>query len=372
MKKFLYFSIVSTLISSSALSLTLDAKAYYVYEPTTGSVVLEKNADMQIAPASLTKMMTVHLLFDALNNGELTLDSELPVSEKAWRKGGSKMFVEVGKKVRVEDLIKGILVSSGNDACIVVAEYLEGTEAAFADAMNTKAEELGMYNTAFFNASGWPHPKQLSTAKDMTKLATSLLQAYPEYYKYFGLERFSFSNISQPNRNGLLRRNVGVDGMKTGHVDGAGYHLTATAQRDGIRLVSTVLGTNSMKAREDETLAGLSYGFRTHEMKDLFKSGDIIVESASVLLGEAKTVSLHAEEGFRLYLPKKSTKYTIEPIYTSPIAAPINQGEKVGIIRITFEDGTTHERNLISSDSVKELTGVKKLWQQFKNKIAGN
>lgn len=372
MKKVVLTSIVTSLISSYTLALDLDAKAYYFYEPTTGTVALEKNADMQIAPASLTKMMTIHLLFDALNAGELTLDSKLPVSEKAWRKGGSKMFVEVGKKVRVEDLIKGILVSSGNDACIVVAEYLAGTESAFSDMMNTKAEELGMYNTSFRNASGWPNPEQLSTAKDLTKLAISLVETYPEYYKYFGIERFKFSNISQPNRNGLLRRGVGVDGLKTGHVDDAGYHLTASAKRGDIRLVSTVLGTNSLKAREDETLAGLSYSFRTHAMKDIFNANDVMEESAPVLLGESKTVRLLAAEGLKLYLPKKKANYVVEKEYVSPLPAPINAGDIVGKVIVTFEDGRTFEKNLIAGDSVKELTGVKRLFQKLKNKVSGN
>lgn len=350
---------------SSAEALTLNAKSYFIYEPTTGSVVLEKNSDMQMAPASLTKMMTIHLLFDALSAGELTLEDTLPVSEKAWRKGGSKMFIEVGKKIRVEDLIKGILVSSGNDACITVAEYLAGTEDAFTDMMNDKAESLGLYNTTFKNATGWPNPKQVSTAKDMTKLAVSLIQTYPEYYKYFSIERFTYNNISQPNRNGLLRRNVGVDGLKTGHVDDAGYHLTASAQRHDVRLVSTVMGTGSMRAREEETLAGLSYGFRTHEMQAYVKKGQVIDKEAPVLLGDVETVSLIAKDTVKMYLPKRKNAITVEADYEKPLKAPLRAGQKVGIVRIFSADGVTKEVDLVVQKDVKELEGLSRYWKQF-------
>ena len=204
----------------------------------------------------------------------------------------------------------------------------------------------------------------------MTKLATYIIKNYPSFYKYFGLERFTYSNISQPNRNGLLRRAVGVDGMKTGHVDDAGYHLTASAERDGVRLVSTVMGTTSMRKREDETLAGLSYAFRTHEMVDVYKKGEVLEAAAPVLLGETETVPLAAQEALTLYLPKRENNYKVTTEYEKPLPAPLKAGQKVGVAHVTLEDGTVRDVNLVATMAVPELTGVSRLWQQLKNAIS--
>jgi D-alanyl-D-alanine carboxypeptidase (penicillin-binding protein 5/6) len=347
-----------------ANAINLNADSYYFMEAETGTVVLEKNADKQMGPASLTKMMTAYLVFEALERGDLTLDTLMPISEKAWRKGGSKMFLEVGKKVKTEDLIKGVLVSSGNDACIVAAEFLSGTEDAFAHLMNEKAFELGMLNTTFKNASGWPDPEQVSTAKDMAILAQNIVTNFPKYYQYFSLQRFTYNDISQPNRNGLLRRNVGVDGMKTGHIDDAGYHLVSSAKRDDIRIVSAVMGTNNMRSREDETLTGLSHAFRTNSMVEVIKKEQVVEQSAIVFMGDDETVPLKVAHQLKLYISNKDKKkMKAEVVYESPIKAPVELDQKIGMLIVTHP--TTDEKielPLLAAKSVEEAGMMTKFW----------
>lgn len=370
-KKAIYTFLSSLVISTTAHAIDLNAESYYIVENKTGTVILEKNADKQMGPASLTKMMTAFLIFDALDRGDLTLETQMPISEKAWRKGGSKMFLEVGKTVKTEDLIKGILVSSGNDACIVAAEFLAGTEDAFAQMMNDKALEIGMLNTTFKNASGWPDPEQVSTAKDMTILARSIINSYPQYYDYFGIERFTYSDISQPNRNGLLRRNMGVDGMKTGHIEDAGYHLVASAEKDNVRLVSAVMGTNGSRSREDETLTGLSYAFRTNSMITAVKSGKQVVEAAPVWLGKNESVALNVGESLELYVANKDKKdIKGEAIYNAPLKAPITKGQEVGKFILTHPTtGDKIELPLVAASSVAEAGFASKAWSYIKHGI---
>lgn len=370
-KKAIYTFLSGLIISTSAHAIDLNAESYYIVENKTGAVLLEKNADKQMGPASLTKMMTAFLIFDALERGDLTLDTMMPISEKAWRKGGSKMFLEVGKKVKTEDLIKGILVSSGNDACIVASEFLAGTEDAFAQMMNDKALEIGMLNTTFKNASGWPDPAQVSTAKDMTILARAILNTYPQYYKYFGIDRFTYSDISQPNRNGLLRRNMGVDGLKTGHIEDAGYHLVASAEKDGVRLVSAVMGTNGSRAREDETLTGLSYAFRTNSMITAVEKGKQAVEAAPVWLGEAQTVTLTVGESLEIYVANKDKKdIKGEAVYNAPLQAPITKGQEVGRFIVTHPTtGEKIELPLVAGNAVAEAGIGSKAWSYIKHGI---
>lgn len=370
-KKAFYTLTAGLLFSTSAYGIDLNADSYYFMEHKTGTVVLEKNADKQMGPASLTKMMTAYLLFEALERGDLTLDTMMPISEKAWRKGGSKMFLEVGKKVKTGDLIKGILVSSGNDACIVAAEFLAGTEDAFAAQMNDKALELGMLNTTFKNASGWPDPAQVSTAKDMAILARATLNNFQKYYHYFGIQRFTYSDISQPNRNGLLRRNVGVDGMKTGHIEDAGYHLVASAEKKDIRLISAVMGTNGMRAREDETLTGLSYAFRTNSMVTAVEKGHTAVEEAPVWLGAAKTIPLTVGESLELYVSNKDKKdIQGEAVYNTPLKAPIELGQKVGdFIVMHPTTGAEIKLPLVAGKAVGEAGALSKAWSYIKHGI---
>lgn len=350
--------------SVNVQAIELKAESYYFVEPETGTVVLEKNADKQMGPASLTKLMTVYLLLESIEQGNITLDSELDISEKAWRKGGSKMFLEVGKTVKVEDLIKGIVVASGNDACIVASEFLGGTEDAFSEMMNEKAAALKMFNTTFRNSSGWPNPEQVSTAKDMTLLARAILNDFPQHYHYFSIPRFTYNEISQPNRNGLLRRNVGVDGMKTGHIDDAGYHLVSSAERKNIRLVSAVMGTTNMKAREDETLTGLSYAFRTHGKFEAIRRGTVVDDKAPVWLGKKEFISLKSGNDLSLYIANKDKKkIKSEVIYNAPLQAPVKLNQEIGVLRITNPtSGAEIDIPLLAAESVDEAGFGVKAW----------
>ncbi len=346
--------LVTIMLSSNVNALELNAKAYYVGNPQTGTKVFAKNENDLIGPASLTKMMTLYLLFEAIKNGDISEDSMLPISEKAWRKGGSKMFLEVGKTAKVADLIPGIAVVSGNDACIVVAEFLGGTEEAFAEMMNEKAKELGMLNTHFVNASGWPNPKQRTTAKDMYKLGKALFTDFPEQYKVFSRRSFEYSNIKQPNRNGLLSAGIGVDGIKTGHIEESGYHLVASGKRGETRLISAVLGTNSMKARENETAKALSLAFAQYDTYDILNTTRILEENVPVWLGEAPATNLVASKNLSLYIPKKDyKKIKVEIAYKKPLIAPINKGDELGKIVITTPSNTW-EVPLTSTTNIKQ------------------
>ena len=362
-KKALYTLTTSLLLTTQAYAINLNAESYYIVEQDTGSIVLEKNADLQMGPASLTKMMTAYLLFEAIERGDLTLETMMPISEKAWRKGGSKMFLEVGKTVKTEDLIKGILVSSGNDACIVAAEFLSGTEDAFAMAMTDKAVELGMLNTTFKNASGWPHPEQVSTAKDMATLGRAIIKNFPQYHQYFSIPRFTYSDISQPNRNGLLRRNVGVDGLKTGHIEDAGYHLVASAERNGIRLISAVMGTDSSRSREDETLTGLSYAFRTNSMIEAVQKGQVIDSTAEVWMGEKETVKLKAAQGYNMYVSNRDkNNLKAEATFNTPVQAPVELDQRIGTLTVTHPTtGEQHEIALLAAEAIPEKGFMGKL-----------
>lgn len=362
---FIFTLLVSGFTNTSpALALELNAKAYFVGHSTTGTPVLAGNEDEKMGPASLTKLMTVYLLFKALDRGDITLNSELPISEKAWRKGGSKMFLEVGKTAKVEDLIKGIVVVSGNDACVVVAEYLGGTEDAFAEMMNGAAQRLDMENTNFVNASGWPEPNQYTTAKDMFKLAQAIVNEFPQYYSYFSIPEFEYSNIKQQNRNGLLARNVGVDGLKTGHTEESGFHLVASAIHGDVRLISVVMGTDGFSARENESLSGLNYGFRTYEMVSFVDRDSVIEQSAPVHFGVQKTVPLVAKGGLDAFIAKKDKEaIKVEVIYEKPLEAPLFKGQEVGMIKVTNPStGDVYETQLVTAQGVDKLGLFALLW----------
>lgn len=322
---------------AQSATVSLDASSAYVVEPHTGTVLLAHNEHAAMPPASLAKLMTAYLLFDALKKGTVTPDSELPVSEKAWRMGGSKMFVSVGKTAKISDLIPGILTVSGNDACVVVAEYLAGSEEAFATLMTQKAAELGMTNTVFKNASGWPDPDMHTSAYDMSILATRLIQNYPEHYQFFSLPEFTYNNIKQPNRNGLLDNNIGVDGLKTGHTEEAGYHLVSSAQQNGLRIVSVVMGTKSPKVREQETQKVLRNVFGLFEQKTLVAKGMEVEANAPVWLGTSPNVKLVAGEGISVFRAKSAGELQAEVSYTTPLMAPLAANTAVGML--TIKDG---------------------------------
>jgi D-alanyl-D-alanine carboxypeptidase (penicillin-binding protein 5/6) len=311
------------------------AQAAFLIDLQSGQELYAKNADVPLPPASMSKLMTVLMVFERLADGSLSLDDTFPVSEKAWRKGGSKMFVEVGSRVRVEDLLHGIIVQSGNDACIVVAEALGGTEEAFSEQMTRRGRELGLTNSTFKNASGWPDPEHLMSARDLAKLAAIIIENYPQYYQIFAEREFIYSNIRQYTRNPLLYQDIGADGLKTGHTEEAGFGLTASAVRDGRRLVMVLAGLERAgdRARESERL--LDYGFRNFKNYQLFVSGGA-VDQADVWLGSTGSVPLIIQEDIWVSLtPEGRRDLKVKVVYDGPIPAPVADGSQVAELDIS-------------------------------------
>ena len=321
---------LTSLLLQPAFALETTARSALVIDYNTGTVLLSKNADTPMPPASMSKLMTLNLIFEALDDGRLTLEDTFRVSAKASQKGGSKMFVREGARVRIEDLIRGVIVQSGNDACIVLAEGLSGTEDEFAKRMTRRARELGMMNSNFVNATGWPDPGQEMSAEDLVFLATRLIEKFPQYYGYFAEESFTWENIVQNNRNPLLGLGIGADGLKTGHTEEAGYGLVGSAVNDGRRIVFMIGGLDSALARSTEAERIARWAFREFEMKTLFKAGET-VDRANVWLGADKSVAMALSSDVELLLPLESlNEITAHYTYTDPIEAPIRAGQKLG------------------------------------------
>ena len=311
------------------------ARAAILIEAATGQALFAKNADEALPPASMSKLMTAYMVFERLKEGSLSLDDTFPVSEKAWRKQGSKMFVAVGTRVAVGDLLQGIIVQSGNDACIVVAEGLAGSEEAFAERMTRRAREIGLSNSTFRNASGWPDPEHRMSVRDLALLAHMIIEQFPEYYHYYSQDEFEYNGIKQRARNPLLSAGIGADGLKTGYTEEAGYGLVASAVRDGRRLIMVITGLASAaeRARESERL--LEYGFREFSLYPLFAAGDV-VEQAEVWLGDAGTVPLVPERDVALTLSREARRdLQVTVAYDSPVPAPIAAGTRVADLVVT-------------------------------------
>ncbi len=344
-----------------AEELATPATHVLLVDATTGAVLLEKEADARMAPASMSKLMTVYMLFDRLKRGELSLDDTFNVSEKAWRKGGSKMFVRVGDRVKVEDLIRGIVVQSGNDATIVVAEALSGSEAAFAEDMTRRAAEIGLTNSQFANASGWPDPNHYMTPRDLSVLARRLIEEFPEFYRYYSETSFTYSGIRQGNRNPLLYRDMGADGLKTGHIEAAGYGLTASVKRGERRLVLVVHGLKSVKARATEAERLLEWGFRTYNNYRLFNVGDEVGQ-AQVWLGDKAQVPLMIQRDLVISMKRGARRgMKAKVIYDGPVSAPIAEGTPIAKLVVTAPEFETLEVPLVAGEAVEQLGVVRRL-----------
>ena len=318
----------------SALETT--ARSALVIDYNTGTVLLSKNADVPMPPASMSKLMTLNMIFEALDDGRLTLEDTFRVSAKASQKGGSKMFVREGARVRIEDLIRGVIVQSGNDACIVLAEGLAGTEDAFAKRMTLRALELGMENSNFVNSTGWPDPGHEMSAEDLVFLAGRLIEKFPQYYTYFAEETFTWENIVQKNRNPLLTLGIGADGLKTGHTAEAGYGLVGSAVSEGRRIIFMVGGLDSVLARSSEAERISRWAFREFEMKTLLQAGTP-VDRVNVWLGAEKSVEMALSNDIELLLPlEERDKITAHYTYNDPVEAPISTGQKLGELIITI------------------------------------
>ena len=329
------------------------ARAAILIDLQSGQELYAKNPDVPLPPASMSKLMTVLMVFERLKEGSLSLDDTFPVSEKAWRKGGSKMFVEVGSRVRVEDLLHGIIVQSGNDACIVVAEGLAGSEEAFAEQMTRRGRELGLTNSNFTNASGWPDPDHYMSVRDLATLARILTTEYPDYYGIFAEKEFTFSGIRQYTRNPLLYQDVGADGLKTGHTEEAGYGLTASAVRDGRRLVMVIAGLDRPEDRARESERLLEYGFRQFRNYQLFVAGEA-VDEANVWLGATGTVPLVVQEDVWVSLtPEARRALEVKVMYEGPIPAPVADGSQVAELEISAPGLEPRRFPLVAGETVQ-------------------
>lgn len=342
-------------LSVGAQEIETPAKQAYILDAQTGTVLLDKDADSLMPPASMSKLMTAYMIFQRLKDGRLTLEDEFLVSEKAWRKGGSKMFVEVGSRVSVEDLLRGIIVQSGNDACIVVAEGIAGSEEAFAEMMTETARKIGLEKSVFRNATGWPDEDHVMTARELAVLAERIIADFPEYYHYYAETSFTYNEIRQGNRNPLLYTMPGADGLKTGHTEASGYGLTASAKRDGRRIILVVNGLPSMNARSQESGRLMDWAFREFEALSLFKAGET-VEQAEIWMGDSHTVPLVSAEDIVITVPKAARRsMVVSAVYDGPVAAPVKQGDRIATLRVALPNGATMDYPLQAGADVEEL-----------------
>ena len=360
-----YLALISLIVflflfSASALAIPTPAPpkiagtGHLLIDFHSGHVLSEHNANQRLEPASLTKLMTAHVVFSELAQGNLKLTDEVSISEKAWKTGGSKMFIEVGKKVSVLDLLKGMIIQSGNDASIALAEHIAGSEAVFASVMNTKAQKLGMYNTNFVNATGLPDPDHYTTAEDMAKIAIATIRDYPEYYKWYSEKAFTFNDIKQHNRNKLLWRDKSVDGLKTGHTEAAGYCLVSSAARENMRLISVIMGTDSEKQRADESIKLLNYGFRFFETHKLYNAGDAL-KQAKVWKGETDQLAVGLQQDLYITIPRNQYKNLDASVHlNSQLTAPIQKGEQIGEITVTLDSNEVAKKPLIALRNINE------------------
>ena len=333
---------------------TIDAAAYILQDYHTGKVLAENNTDAKLAPASLTKIMTVYVVFIELSNGHLHLEDMVTISEKAWKTSGSRMFVELGSKVKVEDLLKGVIIQSGNDASVALAEHVGGNEETFAEMMNQHAIRLGMANSHFKNSDGLPVEDHYTTARDLAILTTALIKEFPDYYRWFSQKEFTFNKITQQNRNKLLSRDESVDGVKTGFTDDAGYCLVASALREDMRLISVVMGAKSANARANENQTLLNYGFRFYESHRLYQ-GKTALNEARVWKGASKTISLGLAEDIYVTIPRRQYKDLKAVINVDKkITAPVADGAKLGSVKVTLKDEVVINKDLVALKAVDQ------------------
>jgi D-alanyl-D-alanine carboxypeptidase (penicillin-binding protein 5/6) len=326
----------------------------YIQDFATGTTLFDKQADEEMPPSSMTKLMTIYLVYERLKNGRMRLEDELPVTEKAWRMGGSKMFVQVGTTVKVEDLIRGVIVASGNDACIVFAEAIAGSEEQFVELMNKKAKELGLTHSNFRNSTGWPDPEQRMSCRDIATLARRFIRDFPDYYHYDSEKSFKYNGIDQGNRNPLVQRGT-ADGLKTGHTDAGGYGLVASALRNGRRVILVLNGMASMRERAEESERLMDWAFANFEDVTLFAAGDV-VENVKVWLGTEPTVPLVGGRDVIVTMPRNwRSRAAVKLAYDAPIRAPIAKGDTLGKLTVAGAGVPALEVPLLAGADVPKL-----------------
>ena len=330
------------------------AKNYLLVDFDSGRVLAEKDIDVEIEPASITKLMTAYVVYHELEEGRLEMDELVKISEKAWRMGGSRMYVEVGSNVPVETLLKGLIIQSGNDASVALAEHIAGTENAFVDLMNQHAARLGMTKTYYKNSTGWPDAEHLTTARDIATLAAAMIREFPDHYSWYAEKVFTYNDIKQYNRNKLLWSDQSVDGLKTGHTESAGYCLVASAKRSDMRLISVVLGTDSEKSRATVSQSLLNYGFRFYETHKLYAAGEVLNQSR-VWKGDVDEIALGLTSDLHITIPRGSYKQLNALMdIDANIEAPLDKGEQLGVVRITLNDEELSEVPLVALQRVEE------------------
>jgi len=339
----------------------INAASYILIDAATGTVLVEENADAPLDPASLTKIMTTYVADNELAAGNISLDDQVHVSVKAWRAEGSKMFIQEGTMVRLEDILRGIIIQSGNDASIALAEHIAGSEDAFADMMNQYAQKIGMTNSYFLNASGLPDPNHRASARDLATLARAVITEFPEAYKMYSEREFSYNNITQPNRNTLLFTDRNVDGMKTGFTEDAGYCLVGSAVRDGMRLITVVMGTESADARTVETAKLLAYGFRFYETHQLF-SGNDILGSSQVWSGQTNSVDVGVQTPLQVTIPRGQAGSLTTTLEIQPeLKAPISAGQVLGKAVVSLGDQVFYDGPVVAMQAVERGSLLKRL-----------
>ena len=358
MKYFARLSFVTILLClpTQIIAFETSAKAAYIIDLKTNAVLLSKNPDEPMPPASLSKLMTLNMVFEALEDGRLSLDDKLPVSRHAEKYKGSTMFLTTRHRPTVKELIMGVVVLSGNDASAVLAEALspDGTENGFANLMTRRAKQLGMNNSTFGNSNGWPHPKQLMSAKDLAIIAARIINEFPEYYTYFAQREFTYDNITQPNRNPLLKLGLGADGLKTGWTQRAGYGIVGSALQDGRRVVFVLTGIKSPKTRASEAEKINNWVFRQFTEKKLFSAGDLL-HMAPVHLGKKNLVRITVKDDLMGLVPSMMDgEIKAEIIYKSPIKAPITEGQEIGEIIITIPSLVSFSKPIIAAESIED------------------
>ncbi|WP_404810132.1 D-alanyl-D-alanine carboxypeptidase family protein [Marinobacter nauticus] len=369
---FLVFSLLLMSGQASAQAVLIPSppqiagSSWVLMDPLSGRVIMEHNSNERLPPASLTKMMTAYIVERELDEGRISMSDMVPISVKAWRTEGSRTFVQEGTSVSVEDLLKGVIIQSGNDASVALAEFVAGSEGAFVDIMNQQAQLLGMKDTHFENATGLPSPDHFSTAYDLAVLAQHIIQDYPENYPLYAEKHFTYNNIRQPNRNSLLWRDDSVDGLKTGHTEEAGYCLVASAKRGETRLIATVMGTSSSESRAQEVQKMLNYGFRYFETERLFRAGQELMASR-VWGGQADEVSVGMPEDIYVTIPRGSREQLESVVdLDSVIKAPIKVGDELGRVRVVLGGETLVDEPVLALTEVPEGGLFKRIWDAIK------
>ncbi len=361
----IFYLAAASVLQAAALPIpkppSTGAKAFIIQDFGSGRVLAENNSDQSVEPASITKLMTAYVIFNELQSGNIALTDIVTISEKAWRTQGSRMFVEVGKQVSVDDLLQGMIIQSGNDATVALAEFIAGSEETFAALMNKHAEEIGMTGSHFMNSTGLPDTDHYMTAKDIARLAGLVIAKYPEYYHWYSQKEFTFNEITQYNRNKLLWRDDSVDGLKTGYTESAGYCLVTSAKKDDMRLITVVLGTGSANARVDASQALLSYGFRFFETHKLYDAGAQLA-SSRVWKGNRETISLGLDETLYVTIPRgQYQSLDASMSIDNRIVAPVSEGQSFGAVLVKLGDEVVADQPLVSLQNVSEGS----FWQRI-------